>query len=248
MSPRSPAVPAPSNALAAVLARRGGGLGSPGAPLRSVQFEGSTVVRGDGPDVLFPVTALFGLINMLPDGPEVEVATIGWEGVFGYPAAAGATPVGNHLLCHIPGQVLQIPRQTLLEHLANDDAARGVFEHYTTMSATLLAQRAACGQRHTASGRYATWLLACADRLGTGTPIPLTQHVLAIILGLQRTTVSSIAGRLEQQGLTRNNYGTVQILSRTGLKAAACACYPRYRMHVTALLAHARTATARPQL
>ncbi len=244
MSPGSPAIPSPGNVLAAVLAGRVDGLESPGTPLRAVHVEGSAVPGPDTGNVLFPVTALFGLINVLPDGPQVEVATIGWEGVYGYPPAAWGAATSSRLLCHIPGRALQMPLPTLLDHLAKDAVARAVFEHYAAVSTTLLAQRAACGQRHAASGRYATWLLTCADRLGTGAPIPLTQHLLAVILGLQRTTVSSIAGRLEQQGLTRTSYGTVQILNQTGLKAAACACYPRYRKHVTALLRHARSTIA----
>ncbi len=242
MSSRSPAVPAPGNVLAAVLTRPDGGPTAPGAPLRLVDVDGPVKTGVDGRTVLFPVTALFGLISLLPDGPEVEVATIGWEGVLGYPPAPRRERRGSRLLCHIPGQALQMPLHVLLERLADDSVARSVFEHHAAMSTALLGQRAACGQRHTASGRYATWLLSCSDRLGIHTPIPLTQHLLAVILGLQRTTVSTIASRFEHEGLTNTSYGTVQILNRTGLKTAACACYPRHRRHVTALLAHARTA------
>ena len=238
--PRRPAADAPENALAAVLIRRKG-RPRPRAPRLTVVDVDTSVARQDRPPatVLFPVTALFGLVSVLPDGPEVEVATIGWEGVVGHPTAVGDGATGSRILCHIPGRALQLPVHALLEQLGADPAVNAVFEHYGAMTAALLGTRAACGQRHAAAGRYATWLLQCADRFGPGAPVPLTQQLLALILGLQRTTVSSIAARLEDRGLTRSRYGAVQILDRPGLERAACACYLRFRGQVDDLLDHA---------
>ena len=246
---RSPsAVAPPGNVLAAVLTSRAPRRArSPvGTLLQSIDVTAATWADGSGRAegmALFPVTALFGTVSVLPDGPEVEVASVGWEGVLGYPQTSSDLAGDTYVLCHIPGRVLTMPAEVLLEHLTGDARVRAVFDHYRAMSAALLSQRAACGQRHGAASRYATWLLQCADRLGTETSIPLTQAVLATTLGLQRTTVSTIATRLETQGLIQNRYGHVQILDPAGLQKAACACYPRFHARVDSLITHARAAS-----
>jgi hypothetical protein len=152
------------NALAAVLiagsSRRTSRSPAAGEALQSVDVARSTSAETSGQlrsTVIFPVTALFGLISVLPDGPEVEVATIGWEGVLGFPAASGEISSGTRVLCHIPGRTLQMPAEALQERLDEDARTRAVFDHYVALSIMLLSQRAACGQRHGAAHRYATW-------------------------------------------------------------------------------------------
>jgi Mn-dependent DtxR family transcriptional regulator len=55
--------------------------------------------------------------------------------------------------------------------------------------------------------------------------INLTQEFLAQMLGAQRTTVTMVAGALQRSGLIEYKRGTVHILSRVELEAAACDCY-----------------------
>ncbi len=249
MPNRSPsAVASPGNALASVLVSRARRRSR--SPVRTLlqNVDVTAAAWSDGSGLpegtaLFPVTALFGMVSVLPDGPEVEIASIGWEGVLGHPQAPGGLAEDTYILCHIPGQALTMQAEALLEHLTGDARAQAVFDHYIAMSSALLSQRAACGQRHAAAGRFATWVLQCADRMGTQTPIPVTQAVLATTLGLQRTTISTIAARLEAQGLILNRYGQVHILDPVGLQQAACACYPRFHARVESLLDHARAAS-----
>jgi hypothetical protein len=45
------------------------------------------------------------------------------------------------------------------------------------------------------------------------------------MLGAQRTTVTMVAGALQRSGLIEYKRGTVHILNRLELEAAACDCY-----------------------
>jgi Mn-dependent DtxR family transcriptional regulator len=53
----------------------------------------------------------------------------------------------------------------------------------------------------------------------------LTQDFVAQMLGVSRTTVTLLAGRLQQKGIIRYSRGHVEILDRARLEAAACECY-----------------------
>jgi DNA-binding GntR family transcriptional regulator len=55
--------------------------------------------------------------------------------------------------------------------------------------------------------------------------VELTQQYLAIMLGVQRTTVTEALRDLAAAGLIRQERGRIQILSRAGLEAQACECY-----------------------
>ena len=51
------------------------------------------------------------------------------------------------------------------------------------------------------------------------------QELLSEMLGVRRSSVSEIAKRLQTAGLIRYSRGTIEIVNRAGLEAAACECY-----------------------
>ena len=51
------------------------------------------------------------------------------------------------------------------------------------------------------------------------------------MLGVQRPSVTVVAGTLQHAGLIRYIHGRVTVLDRKGLEAAACECYPVIRTH-----------------
>jgi len=87
----------------------------------------------------------------------------------------------------------------------------------------LISGWVACTQRHTAEQRCAEWLLRRADQVGGG-PFPLTQQLLASVLGLRRTTVSAVAARLQGLGLVTYRYGRLAVQDHEGVPAAATGC------------------------
>ena len=62
------------------------------------------------------------------------------------------------------------------------------------------------------------------DRIG-GHLLPLTQEFLSQMLGTRRASVTVAAGTLQKAGMIQYSRGSVTILDRPKLEAAACACY-----------------------
>src|ERR1700729_3116804 len=89
------------------------------------------------------------------------------------------------------------------------------------------------------TGRLARWLLMIQDRTGNSL-LKLTQEFLAQMIGSQRTTVSEVAGGLQDRGLIEYARGSIKILDKTGLENASCECYPITRSLLSDLykLAH----------
>ena len=55
--------------------------------------------------------------------------------------------------------------------------------------------------------------------------MPLTQATLAQMLGVRRTTVTLVAGRLEVAGVIKCHRGYIQITSQEQLERVSCECY-----------------------
>jgi Mn-dependent DtxR family transcriptional regulator len=53
-----------------------------------------------------------------------------------------------------------------------------------------------------------------------------THEFLAMMLGSRRTTVTAVAGALQESGLIEYRRSRLRIVNREGLEAAACNCYP----------------------
>jgi CRP-like cAMP-binding protein len=87
-----------------------------------------------------------------------------------------------------------------------------------------VAQLAACNRLHETEQRLVRWLLMCQDRVDSKL-LPLTHEFLAQMLGTGRPSVSLAAAVLEHAGLIENLRGSVKILNRKSLEAAACECY-----------------------
>jgi Mn-dependent DtxR family transcriptional regulator len=55
--------------------------------------------------------------------------------------------------------------------------------------------------------------------------LPLTHELLAEMLGVQRSTVSSITRALQTSGSIRQGRGVITITDRARLEETACECY-----------------------
>ena len=78
-------------------------------------------------------------------------------------------------------------------------------------------QVAACNALHELEERLSRWLLQTRDLLGSDT-LPLTQEFLSQMLGVQRSSVTLVARKLQDAGLIRYRRGRIQVLDVEGLQ------------------------------
>ena len=97
-------------------------------------------------------------------------------------------------------------------------------QRFSQIAAMQTTQIAACNRLHEVNERLARWLLMSADRVGSNW-LPLTQELLAQMLGTRRASVTVAAGILEKAGLISHSRGEVKIIDRRKLEEAACECY-----------------------
>jgi CRP-like cAMP-binding protein len=89
----------------------------------------------------------------------------------------------------------------------------------------------ACNGAHSLQQRLARWLLMMRDR-GDEDTLPLTQDILAEMLGARRPSITNAARELEQAGLIERGRRQVRIVDRAGLTKASCECYQLVRERV----------------
>ncbi len=95
---------------------------------------------------------------------------------------------------------------------------------YSRALLTQIVQTAACNRLHKVQGRCARWMLLTHDRVDSD-EFPLSHEFLSYMLGVERSTVTVIAGVLQKAGLISYVHGRVTVIDRAGLEAAACECY-----------------------
>ena len=188
-----------------------------GAPVKTVYFLNGGVAS---------------ITTMLLDGTTVEAATVGDEGMLGIETFLGADAIA-------PGETLiQVP-DTNAESMSVEDFRRevakpGAFHdivgRYMQVVIAQMMQTTACNVLHQVRQRCARWLLMTHDRMHER-DFHLSHEFLAVMLGVQRPTVSVVAGTLQEAGLIRYTHGRVTVRDRQGLEAASCECYPIIRGH-----------------
>ena len=124
----------------------------------------------------------------------------------------------------VPGTGLQMKASVFKRELAQSASMRTVMLRYAHALFNQVAQSAACNHFHTLQQRCCRWMLMTHDRMQSDEFL-LTQEFLAMMLGVQRTGVSTAAGALQRAGLIRYRRGIVTILDRRGLKRLSCECY-----------------------
>jgi CRP-like cAMP-binding protein len=178
--------------------------------------------------VYFPLDCVISVIAILDETIDLEVATVGAEGMVGLPAFLGATTSPNYAYCQIAGQAGRLSVDGLHQFFRDDGVLHQLLHRYTQAFMVYLAQNVACNRLHTTEERCARWLAETQDRVGTQT-FTLTQDFLAQMLGVRRATVSLNAAVLQRAGLVRDSRGRITVTDPQGLRDAACSCYTLVR-------------------
>ena len=175
--------------------------------------------------VLFPTTAIISVTAQVDGYNPLEMGMIGHEGMLGATLALGVKRHPMAAVVQGAGIALEISAATFLLQLKDSKALERIVHGYLFVLSEQLSQTAACNAFHEVAARLARWLLMMDDRAG-GEPLVLTHLFLSDMLGVRRSAVTIAAGHMQEKQLIRYARGHIQVLSRPGLEAVACACYP----------------------
>lgn len=156
---------------------------------------------------------------------------IGNEGFVGMPLVAGFRTATTRAVVQIDASVYRLDGEVLTEILRRCPTLEKRLHQFSQVMTMQVTQIAACNRLHEVEERLARWLLMSADRMESKM-VPLTQELLAQMLGTRRSSVTVSAGILQKAGLIAYARGNVRIVDRPGLEEAACECYEIMQRHI----------------
>ena len=175
--------------------------------------------------VYFPLTCMVSLLVSNDGMPQLEMATIGKEGVVGASELAQSVQGSMGLtLVQIPGVTVRVEAGAFKDLLAARPQLRKLMNQHLYALMRQVLYGAACNRLHSMDERCARWLLMTHDRAESDT-FPLTQEFLSHMLGVRRATVNVATRMLKEAGFIRYVRGSMTVIDRAGLESAACDCY-----------------------
>ena len=191
-----------------------------------------------------PINAIVSVVAVMRDGRSIESRTVGRESGYGLMHALGSRYSFERALIQVAGEVFQAPIATLAEAARTSPTMLSAIARHGQTTLVQAALGTACNTLHGAEHRLCRWLLMTQDRVASDV-VPLTQEHLAIMLGVQRTTVTMLASQLQAKGAISYSRGRIRIVDRKALKACACECYDLMTEAAGQILAEESEATAR---
>lgn len=178
--------------------------------------------------VFFPHEGVVSVMAVYSDGATIEMATIGREGCTGLQAVFGAKMSSVRLYVQLPGTAAKMSRAAFMRAVTSIPPFRNLMYAYVLAFLEQVMVSVACNGAHGLQQRLARWLLMMRDRSDEDA-IPVTQHLLAEMLGVQRPTVTNVVRDLERAGLIKRGRRQLTLLDRQGLIKASCECYQLVR-------------------
>lgn len=178
--------------------------------------------------VYLPVDCILSVLTVMTSGDVVESRTIGREGGYGLLQALGSPLSYERTIAQVSGRAWRAPLSALRDAAHARPSLREAIVRHAQASLIQAAQSTACNTLHRAEHRLCRWLLLTRDRLESDL-LPLTQEHLAVMLGVQRTTVTAVASQLQERGVIAYSRGKIRVLDRTALERCSCECYGAIR-------------------
>ena len=193
---------------------------------RTLQAHGTPVT-----EVYFPNGGVFSVTNEMRDGALVEVATVGIEGMLGIGVFLGDRSGAGRTFQQVPnGPFPSMTADRFIKESAIPGPFHDVLALYAQANLLQIMQGTACNALHPVKQRCCRWLLQTQDRVGSREFL-LKQEFLAIMLGVQRPTVTLVIGTLQDAGLITSRYGRIRVVNRRMLERASCECYKVIQAH-----------------
>ena len=194
---------------------------------RAIDLPSRTVLQEQGERsayIYFLCSGVASLVVTMAQGGSAEVGLTGHEGLIGAMQLLGPALMPSQSYVLLPGSALRVRSEELCQLFHGAPELRGRILEFLQQQCISLEQTTACNKMHEAEQRLARWLLMCHDRSRQNT-MTLTQEFMADMLGTRRTTVTMVAGSLQERGMISYRRGKITILSAQELEKAACPCY-----------------------
>ena len=195
------------------------------------------VYKAEGPieRIYFPHAGIVSLIVGLSTGQFVEAGMLGRNGVIGAGAALDGQTALNTAIGQADGAGTMIEAGVLKKAARESETLRVALVRQEHVLAAQTQQVAACNALHELEERLSRWLLQSRDLLNSDN-LPLTQEFLAQMLGVQRSSVTLVARKLQEAGLISYRRGQIHVLDVEGLQDSCCECYRAINTHFSKLI------------
>jgi CRP-like cAMP-binding protein len=192
--------------------------------------------------VFFPHGGILSCVVELKDGSSIETGMIGNDGVFGAMQAIDDRLSLNKVMVQIPGRA-SVADGAVIKMIADTSPDfRRLIVKFEQFLLGQVQQTTACNAVHNIEARTCKWLIRMYDLVGTD--LPLTQEFLAQMMGVQRTSVSTVASQLQAKGLIEYRRGRVQIRDIAAIQLQACECADAVRDQYTEVFGKSQETSA----
>lgn len=195
--------------------------------------------------VYFPHSGIISSVVELTDGGMIETGMIGNDGVFGAGQAMDDKLSLNLVTVQIAGKASMISVDRLRALVSELPDFRALLVRYEQFFLAQVQQTAACNAVHDIDARTCKWLARMQDLVGAD--LALTQEYFARMMGVRRTSVTTVAGALQASGLISYSRGRLHIIDIEQIRRRACECDHVIQSHYQKLFWPAEADPAKDQ-
>ncbi len=174
--------------------------------------------------VYFPTTAIISMLYIMENGGTAEIGIAGNNGLIGSSLFMGSESTTSRAVVQSTGDGVRIKAKPLQTEFDRGGLFQKLLLRYTQTLMTQISQTAVCNRLHKVEQQLCRWLLINHDQLQTN-KLVMTHELIANMLGCRREGVTIAAKKLQERGLIKYVRGTITMIDRKGLEAAACECY-----------------------
>src|SRR3954452_11412782 len=172
--------------------------------------------------VYFPHSGIISCVVQMVDGSAIESGMIGYDGVFGATQALDDKISLHKVMVQVPGQATVVDADHLKAVALSSPEFLKLLITYESFFLGQVQQTTACNALHSVEQRLCKWLVRMYDLAGS--ELPLTQEFMAQMMGVRRTSVTGIAGQLQDAGVISYRRGRLSILDIDLVCQRACEC------------------------
>ena len=174
--------------------------------------------------VYFPVDCYISLLKKIDSKSDMEIGSVGPEGMLGINLALKARVTLLHAEVGASGSALYLSTRSFLEICEKSAVLQRKLQNYAYVRMCQLSQTSGCNRFHVLDSRLCRWILTAQDCKHSD-ELYITHESLSGKLGVRRAGVSIAAGILQKKKLISYNKGQLKIIDRIGLETLACECY-----------------------